>query len=333
MRQWFLGCLEDSKAQVVILSFPRYSALLHRKSTLHDILELYDAGVHNDRLQKYLRSKLLYKEDKLRSIDGSSEVLTRAFLDNRNLTFLPYELASIASFSSAVTLTDKDKALSEELGIKVVEKIPIMMNPCERPADYAAGPCMMLGPNYFNLQGLLHFVQRVLPLIREQTESFECKLFGSVKHGSELDLGGQLRNEGFVADISMALSSSGYFINPVFSGTGMQIKTVEAMAHGLPVVCYDNVAESAGIRHGETGIVATGEHGFADAVVSFYSDPSLRKRLGLNAREYVRRNLSATVLDEKLGNFMNRVVGKNPTRERNLRSLPRRRSEFVAKEG
>ena len=116
----------------------------------------------------------------------------------------------------------------------------------------------------------------------------------------------------------MALSSSGYFINLVFSGTGMQIKTVEAMAHGLAVVCYDNVAESAGIRHGETGMVATNEQEFADEVVCLHSDTSLRKRLGLNAREYVRGNLSEKVLDEKLGNFMNRVVGKNPTRERNF---------------
>ena len=44
-------------------------------------------------------------------------------------------------------------------------------------------------------------------------------------------------------------------------------------------------------------------------LVCLHSDATLRKRLGLNAREHVRRNLSATVLDEKLGKFMDRVVG------------------------
>src|SRR4029077_8334459 len=143
------------------------------------------------------------------------------------------------------------------LGIKVVENIPVMMDPCETPADYSAGPFLVLRPNYVNLQGLLHFVHCILPCIRRETDSFACKLFGSFPHESELDLGSDFSVEGFVPDISMALSSSGYFINPVFSGTGMKIKTIEAMAHGLAVVCYDNVAESAGIRHGETGMVAT----------------------------------------------------------------------------
>lgn len=47
-----------------------------------------------------------------------------------------------------------------------------------------------------------------------------------------------------------------FAICPLIGGTGQQVKIIEAMAHGLPVVALHNVSESSPIEHGVNGFIA-----------------------------------------------------------------------------
>ncbi len=79
-----------------------------------------------------------------------------------------------------------------------------------------------------------------------------------------------------------------FAINPVFGGTGQQIKTLEAMAHGLPVVILREPARESPVRHGENGFVAENEQAFAEYCVRLWTDRELCRKMGTLARETIK---------------------------------------------
>jgi glycosyltransferase involved in cell wall biosynthesis len=76
-------------------------------------------------------------------------------------------------------------------------------------------------------------------------------------------------------------------INPMPSGTGLKVKTVEAMACGRPVVATP--AGCAGLRaYREQGLIeANDAASFAEAVLTWLRDPAEARRHGKLARHAV----------------------------------------------
>jgi glycosyltransferase involved in cell wall biosynthesis len=97
----------------------------------------------------------------------------------------------------------------------------------------------------FNTEGIVYFCTRILPLVLREIPYFRCLIAGKVS--DPLSLMGQswpgVSMEPHVADVGSFYARIGASIVPVLSGTGVSLKTVEAIAHGKPVV-----ATSAGVR-------------------------------------------------------------------------------------
>ena len=74
----------------------------------------------------------------------------------------------------------------------------------------------------------------------------------------------------------------------------MSYSVIQAMAHGKPVVAYDVGANSEGIVHGETGLLA--EWGDIDLLTSYVRDLLLNEKLvvhmGRNARKRAEEKFS-----------------------------------------
>lgn len=117
---------------------------------------------------------------------------------------------------------------------------------------YDGSPVFVIFTNPFNIQGLLFFVEKVLPLILAVIPGFKLRVVGDacrvLKPAPGVDL------LGFVPDLKLIYVDSGYAICPLIGGTGMQVKIVEAMAHGIPVVALRNVAGSS---RSNTGLTAS----------------------------------------------------------------------------
>jgi glycosyltransferase involved in cell wall biosynthesis len=103
---------------------------------------------------------------------------------------------------------------------------------------------------------------------------------------AELGLGPEhVRFLGFRSDIADLLEASDFFVLPSRS-EGLPLTLLEAMSHGLPVVCT-----SVG---GNTELVGDGEHGYvvpvddpprlADAMARITADAELRHRMGESGR-------------------------------------------------
>jgi glycosyltransferase involved in cell wall biosynthesis len=165
------------------------------------------------------------------------------------------------------------------------------------------GPSLLpVGNNPFNVQGYVYFVRRVLPSVRARCPDFVLRVTGPCCHRLSPVEGVDLA--GFVPDLAAALARARFLVCPVFGGTGQQIKIIEAMAHGVPVVALEAAAQSSPMRHGVNGLVARDAEEFAEHVCRLWTDRALCRQLGAAARETVARECSRERLVEQLSQLL-----------------------------
>ena len=96
-------------------------------------------------------------------------------------------------------------------------------------------------------------------------------------------------------------------IAPLFSGGGMRIKILEAMAHGKAVVATTLGAAGIDVRHGENILLADDPDAFAQAVSELLRDPSRARSIGDAGRRLVESRYSTNALASGLLAFYEKL--------------------------
>jgi hypothetical protein len=92
-------------------------------------------------------------------------------------------------------------------------------------------------------------------------------------------------------EVASHLAAADVFVNPVRHGAGINIKMIEAMAAGLPVVSTPVGARGLHWRDGEHLLVADGPAAFRAAVQGLLDDPARRAELADAGRRFVTGEL------------------------------------------
>lgn len=125
--------------------------------------------------------------------------------------------------------------------------------------------------NPFNQEGATWFLEEVYPLLREARR---VVVVGSVNRhlAAYRTRYPEIEFVPHVEDLGAIYRSSRVAICPIFGGTGLKIKVVEALAYGLPVVCTPQ--GMVGMPSGTTGCaVADSAPGFAARLTALLQDP------------------------------------------------------------
>lgn len=186
------------------------------------------------------------------------------------------ELAPQANIITAYAGVDPDEWKPEE----------IERNPFE----------MILATTYdwvHNVDGLKWFIDNVLPKIREKYPQAKLTLLG--KNPPEWlntyrDRGVDLK--GYVPKVQPYYNKANVFIVPLFVGSGLRIKILEAMAMELPVVSTDLGAEGNKCTENEGLFRADDAVDFATKILDLFDDFNKAKDLGVKARKAVTENYS-----------------------------------------
>jgi glycosyltransferase involved in cell wall biosynthesis len=101
---------------------------------------------------------------------------------------------------------------------------------------------------------------------------------------------------GYVDNLEDELRRASLLAAPVRSGSGTNLKVIEALAHGIPVVTTSTGARGLDLRSGETALIADDVDAFACEIVRVCRDPSLATRLSDAGMEHF-----ATRFDWRLG--------------------------------
>jgi polysaccharide biosynthesis protein PslH len=143
-----------------------------------------------------------------------------------------------------------------------------------------------------NMRGLLWYVREVHPRIT--IGSYRLMIAGHT--GGESITWLKALSEKFpnitvlpdVPDLSPLYRENAVFVNPIFSGAGLKLKTIHALAAGLPVVTTNIGVEGTRLRNGDHVIVANSAQEFANGVSALLSDQDRRSALVDAAQGYMR---------------------------------------------
>lgn len=174
---------------------------------------------------------------------------------------------------------------------------PPVSNP--GPTGTSAGEPALLfvgGPMSINVHGVNWFVEQVLPLVRRRVPDAELWLVGGI--GDRIRQPGRgVRRFGFVESPEDLYRRAALVINPQRFGTGLSIKSVDALRRGRPLVTTASGAR--GLEEGAGTAFLRGESAeeLADHVVAVLRDPARAAGLAEAARAfaeaYHRSNMEA----------------------------------------
>jgi glycosyltransferase involved in cell wall biosynthesis len=162
--------------------------------------------------------------------------------------------------------------------------------------------------NPLNLVGLRDFLRFAWPTVRQRVPTAVLRVAGGVGRGVPPGSPG-VEVLGHVQDLAAEYLNARVAINPTVAGTGLKIKTVEALAHATPVVGWPHSRDGLSARLAPFVFEARDWHDFAAAVSRGLEESQCP--FDATAVQVIREELSGDhvyrALDERLTRFFTGV--------------------------
>jgi glycosyltransferase involved in cell wall biosynthesis len=304
MRSWFLKKFELIKPEIIVMNYVYWDQLFHNKkiNSVRKIIDILDLVSLNSSMQgtvsKYITIPVTNKTE------IEDKVLQEDFFENLYIEASSEEFDIFDNYDYTISISSKETEIIKSKTSKThVVYIPVKQPICQLGNQYSGDAILTIGPNMFNIQGYLYFIKKVLPLILERDSTFSLQVTGG--HCKNIYATEGVNLSGFVPDLKALYKTSRFAICPILGGTGQQIKIVEAMAHGLPVIATQFSGERSPIIHNENGFIANNSREFAEYSLQLWQDQNLCKKLGENARNSISQGFSRESLLKDLSLLLN----------------------------
>ncbi len=207
------------------------------------------------------------------------------------------ELRAIRCFAGVMVTSARDReVLREHVSVDRVHVIPNALDDAafvstRRPCALNTLVFTGLLSYYPNEEGILWFVDTILPLIVQRVPEVTLRIVGATPPRSVLKRqSGHISVTGFVPDIRHHLEDAQVVVVPIKSGGGTRVKVLEAMAQRRAVVSTSIGVEGLGIVNEQTALVADSVAAFVNGVVRLLRDQSLCSRVAAAGQEHVLRH-------------------------------------------
>ncbi|MBT3294322.1 MAG: glycosyltransferase [Verrucomicrobia bacterium] len=180
-------------------------------------------------------------------------------------------------------------------------------SPPPPPRDVPLRPYSLFyvgGANAANIDGLRHFLDRCWPRICAARPDAELRVCGHVYQAFLGESRDRVTFLGHVDDVELEYAQAAVVINPIWVGTGLKIKTVEALARAKPLVTTQKGIEGMSGNPDAACRVVDGDEAFVDAVVQLVATPSACRDLAREAATYRDQFLSPDVVYRELFAFL-----------------------------
>ena len=159
--------------------------------------------------------------------------------------------------------------------------------------------------NAMNVKGIRDFLKHAWPLLQRDVPNVKLRIGGKVCASVPKGIRG-VETLGGVEELADFYRECQVIINPVAPGTGLKIKTVEAIAHGLPVVTWPLGVEGVPSPLMQFCHVVTDWYDFYAQVRELVSSTSLGPDASRAQREVASKVLSAEAVYAMLGEEVDR---------------------------
>ena len=155
-----------------------------------------------------------------------------------------------------------------------------------------------------NTFGLDWYLQKVHPFLIDKIPNYHFYIIGSLKEENQYikQKYSHLKNVTLVINakcLKQYYENSVLFVNPMFHGSGVKVKSVNALANGLPLVSTSVGVEGIGLSndmyyHAET------ENDFLNQIISILENQEIALQKTTRAQLYLQENNYLNVLKKEL---------------------------------
>lgn len=271
-----------------ILAERRYRRIIAEYYTVAPLLE----GLQSQ------TSLILHDADHLTiDLEASQEpaLPRRAWLRHRAAQMRAFVKRVGPRFDSVLTLTPFDRQAYEALGIERIESLDVPLADLPPTAPPLEGESIAFlgsvdyGPNR---DALTWFLAEVFPAVLNRFPAARLQVFGGGNRrglsSPNVDWLGRLPH----GDFDRALGNVALGIAPIRLGTGVKVKVLDMMWHGLPVVSTSLASRGTPAEQG-AALVADTPEAFAEAVCQLLGSRARRLELqGAAQRQLFERHAS-----------------------------------------
>jgi polysaccharide biosynthesis protein PslH len=144
-----------------------------------------------------------------------------------------------------------------------------------------------------NINSTIFLVKEVLPLLLKKNPGIHLLISGANPVDEILKLSSSnVTVRGWVDDIRDSYAESKIFVAPMFLGTGLQNKLLEAMAMKIPCVTSKLANNALGAIAGEHLLIAKTPEEYAIAIFDLLNNPEKAALISDNGRKFVESNYS-----------------------------------------
>jgi glycosyltransferase involved in cell wall biosynthesis len=210
-----------------------------------------------------------------------------------------YERGVFPKMDAVVVFTERDRRELEPMaGATPIVVIPFQTAlPSRAPAEErGAGGADVLFVGSFvhapNTDAALRLVEGIFPRVRRRVGEATLHIVGGGPPARlRAAAGPGVHVMGYVPDVTPYLEQAAVVALPLRLGSGMRVKTLEALAAGKAVVATARALEGLDVRDGVEVVVSESDDAMVDAIVSLLDDGRRRESLGRAARIWAERYL------------------------------------------
>lgn len=286
-------------------------------------LETLYMATYLDIIRKYSKAAVVLRahniEHKIweRIADNSTNPLRKFYLNHLYQTLKRFEIGILNKMDGIVAITPVDarnfdrlshstNIISIPFGINL-QTLPENLNQPEEASLFHIGTM-----NWFpNEESIKWLISEVWPLVRKRLPTIQLHLAGRYMPDWLLKLKEpNITVDGEVPDVWEYMNRFSIMVVPLFSGSGIRIKIVEAMAAGKAIITTAIGAEGINYENGQHLLIAKDPKSFSEAIIKLYDNKALRDSLGKNAQLLIAKDHDNNKLMMKLTGFYSELLKK-----------------------
>jgi glycosyltransferase involved in cell wall biosynthesis len=141
-----------------------------------------------------------------------------------------------------------------------------------------------------------------------------------------------IRYSPWISAVAEVYKDARVIINPVIAGTGLKIKSAEALAHGKPLVAWTNGVEGLDYIGSPPYIECRSWKEFADAVVRLLQSTNEAEKLSARAFAYATEVFDVVAVYAPLKVLLEKRLNSKPSANRQKRRLSEGGRQTIAEE-
>lgn len=308
-----LHCLSNSPLQVYYWFVPQMQRVINRLLDQHsyDLIhaQLFRMGQYVAHVKGVPKMLDLCDSFGLnlsrRAVLDKNFIRTLVKLEAKRVRHYEVEIMNSFDWGTVAATIDRDYLLKQDDSLKL-SVVPMGVDLEHfQPSSIEYRPHILFTGtmSYFpNWDAVLYFHTEIFPLVQEKHPETVFYVVGSDPPNQIRKLGNHksVVVTGYVQDTRPYFDDTAVFVSPMRSGSGFQVKNLEAMAMRVPVVTSSLCASGLDGRVGKDYLVGDSPEVIAKHINELIESPDYRKAIGTAGRHLVEEKYSWDVLVNQL---------------------------------